>query len=210
MITPETFKSLCMLADTQKGDEVRQYFSTMENIVQNYTLMQNAFTTQQHQHQLKQQATENRALQQQLQAKESELQKYVNKTYEEIETTGFVYLVKTDGGFKVGRTKNIDQRIGGLQTSNANDIEVLFKFPTSDPVLLEATVHKVLDPYRRRSKREYFDCDPGYIATTNVRKVSRHDEIELSMHQYSPQNRSKRHIVHNTRIVRKTNKVSGV
>ncbi|KAJ3081015.1 hypothetical protein HK102_002633, partial [Quaeritorhiza haematococci] len=112
------------------------------------------------------QATENRALQQQLQAKEDELKEYLNKTYEEIETTGFVYLVKTDGGFGVGCTKNIDQRVGGLQTSNAEDVQVLLAFPTSDPVVLEVTVHKILDPYRRKSKREYFDCDPGYIATT--------------------------------------------
>ncbi|KAJ3064732.1 hypothetical protein HK102_008118, partial [Quaeritorhiza haematococci] len=71
-----------------------------------------------------------RALQAELQAKEEELQKHLNKTNEEIETVGFVYLIKTDGGFKVGRTKNIDQRVGGLQTSNAHDVEVMLRFPT--------------------------------------------------------------------------------
>ncbi|KAJ3079997.1 hypothetical protein HK102_003381, partial [Quaeritorhiza haematococci] len=173
LLTPDTFKDLCMLADTAEGSEVREYFRTMEDIVKDYLLMQAAFDKQQNQlqleqqtHLLEQQAAETRALQLQLRAKDDELQKYVNKTYEEIETTGFVYLIKTDGGFKVGRTKTIEQRLGELQTSNANDVEVLLKFPTSDPVLLEHVVHKVLDPYRRRSKREYFDCDPGYIATT--------------------------------------------
>ncbi|KAJ3051531.1 hypothetical protein HK102_012052 [Quaeritorhiza haematococci] len=134
----------------------------MERVLIKYMKMQNAFMTQQLLKTRAQLEAQTRALQ----AKEHKLQKHLNKTYEEIETTGFVYLVKTDGGFKVGRTKNMDQRVGGLQTGNAEDVQVVLAFPTSDPVVLEATVHKILDPYCRKSKRKYFDCDPGYIATT--------------------------------------------
>ncbi|KAJ3078321.1 hypothetical protein HK102_004582, partial [Quaeritorhiza haematococci] len=358
LLTPDTFKDLCMLADTAEGSEVREYFRTMENIVQNYTLMQNAFTTQRHQHQLEQQATKNRALQQQLQAKESELQKYVNKTYEEIETTvpastqdpkpisdvvpitnpdgslidlkdylareltteqqqlfiesawmylnrheeccidledamqwmgvtgkdkqkkklvdhfaegadyivysatvaeinkgrgrpketilltpdafkklaqmsegrgkevreyfiamervvikymkmqnafmtqqlletrvqleqqtraleakedelqhfkskkyeerqhtGFCYVIQTDGGIKVGKTKDIGKRVKGLQTANAKDLRILLAFSTSNPDIVERDVHFYLDRYRSNANREFFDCDPEYIKT---------------------------------------------
>ncbi|KAJ3064330.1 hypothetical protein HK102_008232, partial [Quaeritorhiza haematococci] len=165
MLTPDAFKKLAQMSEG-RGKEVRDYFIAMERVVIKYMQMQNAFMTQQLLETRLQLEEQTQALQLQLQAKEDELQTYVNKKYEEIETTGFVYLVKTDGGFKVGRTKNIDQRVGGLQTSNAEDVEVLLKFPTSDPVLLEHVIHKVLDPYRRRSKREYFECDPGYIATS--------------------------------------------
>ncbi|KAJ3072860.1 hypothetical protein HK102_006151 [Quaeritorhiza haematococci] len=167
LLTPDAFKKLAQMSDG-RGKEVRDYFIAMERVVIKYMQMQNAFMTQQlleAQLQLKQQTQALEAKEHELQAMNNELQKYVNKTYEEIETTGFVYLVKTDGGFKVGRTKNIDQRVGELQTGNAEDIEVLLAFPTSDPVVLEAITHKILDPYRRKSKREYFDCNPAYIAT---------------------------------------------
>ncbi|KAJ3079996.1 hypothetical protein HK102_003380 [Quaeritorhiza haematococci] len=118
LLTPECFKGMCMLAQSKKGDEARQYFITMEDIVKKYVLMQAAFEKRQQQMQLEQQtrlleqqAAETRALQLQLRAKDDELQKHLTKSYEEIETTGFVYLIKTDGGFKVGRTKNMDQRV---------------------------------------------------------------------------------------------------
>lgn len=43
--------------------------------------------------------------QQLLQAKEQELIKYKEKTYEAIEKSGHIYVIKTDGGTKVGRQK---------------------------------------------------------------------------------------------------------
>lgn len=102
--------------------------------------------------------------QQQLQAKELELVKYKEKTYEEIEKNGHVYVIKTDGGIKVGKTKDsVDKRMRGLQTGNRNDIEVLLDFKTSNADLLEKTVHYILDRYRCNSNREFFDCDPEYI-----------------------------------------------
>ena len=102
--------------------------------------------------------------QQLLQAKEHELLKYKEKTYEEIEKTGHIYVIKTDGGIKVGKTKDcVSKRIKGLQTANVSDIEMLLDFPTSNADLLEKCVHYILDRYRCNSNREFFDCDINYI-----------------------------------------------
>ena len=102
--------------------------------------------------------------QQLLQAKEQELIKYREKTYEAIEKSGHIYVIKTDGGTKVGKTKDtVTKRIRGLQTGNMNDIEVLLDFETSNPDLLEKCVHYILDRYRCNSNREFFDCDVNYI-----------------------------------------------
>jgi prophage antirepressor-like protein len=47
-----------------------------------------------------------------LQEKEQELLRYKEKTYEEIEKTGHIYVIKTDGGTKVGKTKDaVNKRI---------------------------------------------------------------------------------------------------
>ena len=102
--------------------------------------------------------------QQQLEAKEQELVRYKNKTYEEIEKSGHIYVIKTDGGTKVGKTKDaVNKRIRGLQTGNVKDIEVVLDFKTSNSDLLEKVVHYILDRYRCNSNREFFDCDIDYI-----------------------------------------------
>jgi prophage antirepressor-like protein len=99
-----------------------------------------------------------------LEEKELELIKYKEKIYEEIEKTGHIYVIKTDGGTKVGKTKDaVKKRIRGLQTGNMNDIEMLLDFKTSNADLLEKTVHYILDRYRCNSNREFFDCDIDYI-----------------------------------------------
>jgi prophage antirepressor-like protein len=99
-----------------------------------------------------------------LQQKDQELIKYKEKTYEEIEKNGHVYVIKTDGGTKVGKTKDtVTKRIKGLQTGNVHDIEVFLDFPTSNPDLLEKCAHYILDRYRCNSNREFFDCDLNYI-----------------------------------------------
>lgn len=102
----------------------------------------------------------------QLQEKELELIKYKEKVYEEIEKTGHIYVIKTDGGTKVGKTKDaVKKRIKGLQTGNINDIEILLDFKTSNADLLEKTVHYILERYRCNSNREFFDCDVDFIKT---------------------------------------------
>jgi len=102
----------------------------------------------------------------QLQEKELELIKYKEKVYEEIEKTGHIYVIKTDGGTKVGKTKDaVKKRIKGLQTGNMNDIQVLLDFKTSNADLLEKTVHYILERYRCNSNREFFDCDVDFIKT---------------------------------------------
>ncbi|KAJ3079320.1 hypothetical protein HK102_003862 [Quaeritorhiza haematococci] len=161
LLTPNTFKDLCMMAGTPEGKEARRYFRTMELIVKEYTLMQQAFKDQQlfeTRAQLEEQA---RALQ----AKETELQHFKSKKHEQRENTGFCYVIKTNGGIKVGKTKDIGKRVKGLQTANVGELKILLAFPTSNPDLVERDVHYYLDRYRLNANREFFDCDPEYIKT---------------------------------------------
>lgn len=103
---------------------------------------------------------------QELQSKEQELVHYKQKTYEEIEKTSHVYVIKTDGGYKVGKTKDINNRVKGLQTGNVNNLEVILDYKTSNADLLERAVHYILDRYRCNSNREFFDCEIQYIKNT--------------------------------------------
>lgn len=96
-----------------------------------------------------------------LRIKELEMKK-VN-TYEECPNYGHVYILKCDGGYKIGKTKDsVIKRIKGLQTANVNDIIIIMDCLTCNEDLLEKIVHFILDKYRC-SNREFFDCDVEYM-----------------------------------------------
>ncbi|KAJ3080400.1 hypothetical protein HK102_003086 [Quaeritorhiza haematococci] len=99
------------------------------------------------------------------QQRREELERKLQKrTYEPIEKTGHVYVMEMDGGIKVGKTKrDVSSRVKGMQTGNRNSIKILLDFETSNPDLLERTVHYILDRYRSNSNREFFDCDADHI-----------------------------------------------
>ncbi len=107
-------------------------------------------------------------LQEKLKEKEQELLKLQQKTFEEIERTGHLYVIKTDAlnAYKIGKTKDaVNKRVKGMQTGNVDDIQIMLDFPTSNPDLLERLVHYILDRYRCNSNREFFDCNLDYIKT---------------------------------------------
>lgn len=86
------------------------------------------------------------------------------RTYEEIEKPEHLYVIKTDGGYKIGKTKlPLKKRMGALQTANCNDIHVVLDVPTCNADLTEKSVHFILDKYRCNSRREFFDCNIEYI-----------------------------------------------
>lgn len=147
----KTFKKLCLKAGTKRADEIHDYYIKMEEIMLEHT-----------KEQLKNKELEYKEL---LEAKETELAKYKKRTYEEIDKTGHVYVIGTDHGtYKIGKTKDVvTKRVRSLQTGNANDIKVYLDFKTSNPDILERSVHYILDRYRCNSNREFFDCDVNYI-----------------------------------------------
>ena len=141
----------------------------------------------QNQQQLKQNQQQLKQNQQQLLLKEQELKYYKELTYEEVEKTGYNYILSTDkpGIYKEGLAKDPKKRIKGLQTGNVDDIQILFEYPTSNPALLESFVHFVLDRYRCNSNREHFRCDLEYMKTVIKLAGKMIDTLKSSFHTIS-------------------------
>ncbi len=159
MLNVDTFKNLCMLTRTNQGKQIRKYYVKLENVyneIINDEIQQSKRELEENKRQLEERNK-------QIEETQRELHLYKQKTYEEIEKTGHVYIIRTDGGYKVGKTKDINNRVKGLQTGNNREIEVVFDFKTSNSDLLEKNVHYILDRYRCNSNREFFDCNPEYI-----------------------------------------------
>jgi hypothetical protein len=117
-----------------------------------------------------------------LKLQQQELSQYKDKTYEEIQKNGHLYIIQTDGGTKVGKTKDVTSRMKGLQTANVNTIKIILDFRTSNPDLLEKVVHYILDRYRCNSNREFFDCNVDYIKTVVTTVGKTIDTLKSTFH----------------------------
>lgn len=164
LLTVSTFKKLCLKSNTEKADEIHDYYIKMEEIMMEYKKEQ---------------------FELQLQAKEQELTHYKEKIYQEIQKTGHIYVIKTDGGYKIGKTKDINNRVKGLQTGNVKKIETVLDFKTSNSDLLERVVHYILDRYRCNSNREFFDCNIDYIKSIVTILGNTIDTLKSTYHHIS-------------------------
>ena len=64
-------------------------------------------------------------------------------------------------GYKIGYTNDVSRRIKELQymTTSPGPFKCEFLYEVSDPRLVEANIHKVLDEYRTYNRKEFFDID---------------------------------------------------
>ena len=156
MLNTNTFKKLCLKADTKKGDEIQDLYVAMERVLHEVIAEENNQKVLMLEEQLKER-------EERIQAIEA-----AQPVYEEVLKTGHVYVLSTDkpGTFKVGRSKNeVKKRVSQLQTAVVDDIKIEYDFPTSNEILLESIMHFVLDRYRTNYNREHFSCRKAYIIT---------------------------------------------
>jgi len=97
--------------------------------------------------------------------KNLEVESFKNKKYEEIEKNKNVYIFSCDKSniYKIGKSKDVEQRKKQLQTANVDTIIIHHTRPTSDDYLLELIVHSILDQYRCKSNGEHFTANLDYM-----------------------------------------------
>ena len=163
MLNIDTFKSLCMLAKTYKGKQIRKYYVKLENIYNRIIKEEIEETNQQLE-------LERENTQKQLEEKQKELdeqQKKIDLLENKPKTHGFlarrhgyVYMI-TDrsklGHYKIGMTYNVDKRLRNLNTSSSGkSLSVYHEIETYDCELLEKTLHSILQPFNICGRREWF------------------------------------------------------
>ena len=82
----------------------------------------------------------------------------------------YVYVIKgsrinpTESNYKIGKTKNIKERLETLQTSSPEKLELLFKYPTSESNEIEKSLHNLFKYYRIRNNGEWFKFEDEKIS----------------------------------------------
>lgn len=138
-LTPTCFKRLCMMSRTEKAEEVRTYFIQLEAYMDKYKS-----------HIIN-------ALQKKIAKIEGEL-----KPIPEIKKGGVIYVLKTkdaDNIFKIGRSKNFENRLKTHQSSHSNKIEIAFVFETDDIESVENCMKGLLKDKQYRKNKEFYEID---------------------------------------------------
>lgn len=143
MITPECFKTLMMRSSSKKANDIRAYFIEVEHILIKYR----------------------EDLVRGLQQRVSQLENNQKPKYES--KKGFIYVLKTSDSsksvYKIGRTTNLRKRLATYNTTEADDVEVLFAYECDDLKAVEGCVKALLQDKRYRKYKEYYQADLDMI-----------------------------------------------
>lgn len=162
LMTPNTFKDLCIRANTTKGKEIRKYYIKMERIVHRYLDEQKNAEIQA----ARQEAENVKAL---LASTQAELNSRMNKYFKGSMATGTVYIQSNsdhpgDNKYTVGKTGNVSKRED--QYRGHSEGRMMFAVKCKNENLLEKLVQFALSEWRIDSRREWFDAPFEVIKNT--------------------------------------------
>ena len=159
MLNINTFKKLCLKANTNNADKIHDYYIKLEMIY-------NELTKEQLEEQQKL-IEENEKL---LLEKNKKLEFYENKPSTHgfsARRKGFVYIIKErskPGHYKIGMSFNVDRRLRNLNTGSSEaSLQIYHEIQTYDCEMLESIVHKILQPFNIIGRREWFFFDDSQI-----------------------------------------------
>ena len=153
MLNIDTFKSLCMLAKTEKGKEIRKYYVKLENI--HHKILREEMEHQK----LLQEST-----QLELEKTQKQLQKISKlqiKRWYDSEPGDVLYALVSnkeegDSLIKLGKSKNGADRETGYMTHNQS-CEMFYVRKCYDCNLAEKVLFHILDKHRVQNNREWFE-----------------------------------------------------
>jgi DNA integrity scanning protein DisA with diadenylate cyclase activity len=88
---------------------------------------------------------------QELSEKAKKFRKMMKRINEE-EKIGYIYLLKSNGLYKIGRAKNVKERIKGYRTQNPFGIQVVIKKKVKDYISKEKYLLKSFQDFREKGE----------------------------------------------------------
>lgn len=148
MLSPDTFKELCMISQTAKAKDVRKYFLSVEKLVKKYY------------------ADIQEKLYKQLDLLKTNQKPKVNVK------GGVVYIIRAQNSnvenigkdlYKLGKTENIKKRLKTYNSGNANDIEPLFMLKVDNVASVEDCIKNLMRDNQYRKYKEIYEVDLDII-----------------------------------------------
>ena len=144
LLTPNCFKKICQLTKSKKGDEVREYFIKVEETLfkyKNYII---------------------EGLEEKIKKLE---QNQKPKVYPK---RGVIYVFETPNSpqnslYKIGKTKDLKQRLKSHQSPLSHDINILYYFETEDIDSIEKCAKTFMKKYQYRKYKEVYQVNIDII-----------------------------------------------
>jgi phage anti-repressor protein len=167
MLNIDTFKSLCMLAKTDKGKAIRKYYVKLENI---YNKL------------IKEEIEEK---DKQLLIKDVQMKKEVENTLRNsFDKRSLVYLIKinlvNEIVYKFGHTEDIVTRLRTHKNQIGEEIELIYCIETKDNKMLEKLLIDYLEQYKFRIKRVINNKTQTELIQVNDIEIIKNKLIELN------------------------------
>jgi len=162
LLTPNTFKELCILANTPKGHQVRRYYIKMEAVMNKYIKLQHDITMKQ-----LQEATQKAAnMEFALEAEKEKVDRILKRAVHKEAPGQLVYIYReSDNKHRIGESRDVKRRESEHRASNTGNMIVYTK-RCCNSRLLEKVVHHILDQYRDIKNREWFSVTFDVAKTT--------------------------------------------
>lgn len=143
LLTPDCFKRLAMLSRSKNAEMIRTYFIQIENLFIKYR----DYT---------------------IDGMRADIEKLETnqKSKKYPKGPGFIYIIKASPDkslYKIGRTKDLANRLRTYQTGVADDIEVLYVYKTEDKNGVERCVKQWLNDKKYRKYKEVYSADLNMI-----------------------------------------------
>jgi hypothetical protein len=91
--------------------------------------------------------------------------KVVSCTVKADKTPGFIYFARTDGAFKIGRSKTPVKRLASIATGCPYPVEIYRQIEVDDMATAEKWFHDAFQHVRIRPRGEWFKADPVELDT---------------------------------------------
>ena len=142
MLSPDCFKELCMISQTEKAKGVRKYYIVAEGLLRDhFEKIINDLN------------------------KELGLIKNNNKTDV---IGGHIYILQAQNTtdkdmYKMGNTEDMKKRFKTYNTGNANNIQPLFVMKVDDIKMVEGCIKNVAKEYQYKKNKEVYNIDFGFL-----------------------------------------------
>jgi phage anti-repressor protein len=144
MLTPDCFKELCMLSQTEKAKGVRKYYIVAEGLLRD------------HFEQIINDLNKELGL----------IKKNIKNPTQII--GGHIYILKAQNTtqkdmYKIGNTDDMKKRLRTYNTGNANNIEPLFVMKVDDIQIVEGCIKNLAREYQYKKNKEVYNIDFEFL-----------------------------------------------
>jgi hypothetical protein len=138
LLTPKCFKLMAMQSRTKKAIQVREYYYELEQVIDKYKEYI-------------------------IKGLEDKIKKLENNQKPKINPSkGVIYILETADGighYKVGKTKNLKQRLTQYNGDKKDDIIPLYVYETEDIDIIEQCIKTYAKKYQYRKYKEIYKAD---------------------------------------------------